>query len=432
MSVQICLEEVEGQCSFVPLAVFGYCLTQTNCLKPVWDNMDIQMKSYRHQPVEKLQDILVAILAGCPSMASINTKLRPEQVLANAWKRKNFADQSTLSRILDSLERRHVQQLQAGHLALMQKYSQLRQHDWKQPIVLDIDPTSLVASKNGDGCHKGWVSGRRNQYCRHVIRLTVAGYHESLLSQVYPGNRHGYEYCKPALKKLVEQWPTFKTYAPSVIIRSDAEQGTDANLSYILWAKFQLLMKGYSGRRTNAWVKQTDTSSWQSDPSGKKRWLAPAPAPLRLGRNLRSHLLRWPGKKGTFTHAMLHSTLDFSPFDLWNFYDQRAITEIEIRNDKSGLSLDLRRKQSLYGLEAWVILTDIAHNLLAWLEPWMLADTAFSGFGPKRLVSNLFHIPGHIYIENGRLQKVTLWRSHPYASEMRFCLNKLLKTFDLT
>lgn len=431
MSVQICLEKVSNQCSYVPLAVVGYCLTKTGFLQSVWDNLQIEMKVYHHTPTEKLQDVLVAIMAGCQSLAQVNIRLRPERALAQAWQRQAFAEQSTLSRLLDSLENEHVDQLRAANTSLLKRHSQLRNHDWQQTVVLDIDPTSLLTSKKAEGSRKGWVSGKRNQYCRHVIRFTLAGYHESLISLVYPGNRHGYEYCKPALKQLLQLWPDLLAHAPQVIVRSDAEQGTDANLSYILWLGFQLLMKGYSGRRTGAWVKQTAPSAWAADPTGRERWMAPAPTNLRLGRRIRSYLLRWYGQKRQFSHATLHTTLSYPCFQLWNFYDQRAVTEIEIRGDKSGLALHLRRKHSLNAQEAWVILTDIAHNLLAWLHPWMLAGTHFTEFGPKRLVNELLNIPGHIDIVEGRLQKVTLWQTHPYASEMRHCLKKLLKTFDL-
>jgi len=431
MSVKIELEEMSGQCAFVPLAVLGYCIGQTELLQSVWQPLDIPMKTVVHKPLEKLQDVLVAILAGCRSLRQVNTKLRPDRVLAHAWQRKQFAEQSSLSRLLDTLTEEHVEQLQAANTALLRQQSQLYQHNWQQAIIVDIDPTSLVTTKRAQGSRKGWVSGQRNQYCRHVIRFTLAGYHESLLSMIYPGNGHGYEYCKPALKQLFALWPHLTEHANQVIIRSDAEQGTDQNISYMLWLGCQLLLKGYSGKRTQSWVAQLQADDWHADPENDNRWMAYAPRRLQLGRSLDSYLLRWVGAKQKMAYATLHSTLTLPHFQLWHLYDQRAATELEIRADKSGLLLHLRRKQSLTAQAAWIILTDIAHNLIAWLQPWMLADSAFSHFGPKRIVNDLLNIPGHIFIENGRLQRVSLWGSHPYAPEMRFCIEKLLKTFDL-
>jgi hypothetical protein len=69
------------------------------------------MKTVSHEPVEKIQDVLVAILAGCQSLVQVNTKLRPEIMLAQAWQRSQFAEQSTLSRVLDMLTAENIDQL---------------------------------------------------------------------------------------------------------------------------------------------------------------------------------------------------------------------------------------------------------------------------------------------------------------------------------
>ena len=93
--------------------------------------------------------------------------------------------------------------------------------------------------------------------------------------------------------------------------------------------------------------------------------------------------------------------------------------------------LPKRRKQSLAAQEALVLLTDVAHNLLAWLHPWALRDTPLAGFGPLRLVADVLSVPGHLDFENGRLVKVSLWQAHPYAEPLQKALVTLLRYFDL-
>jgi hypothetical protein len=339
MSVEITLETVAQQTCFAPLAVVGYCITQSDLLQPLWAELDVAMKCYRHTVPQKLQDVLVAILAGCRSLAQVNSRLRPERALAQAWQRAHFAEQSTLSRTLDALCVEQIEQLRAGHLALLQRHSQLRHHDWRQPVILDIDPTTLLASKRAEGSRKGWVSGQRNQYGRHVIRCMVAGYHETLLSVTSPGNRHGYEYCKPTLEHLLQHWPWSRRQRQQTIIRSDAGLGTEQNLRHILWQGFQVLMKGFSGRRTQAWVQRTPATRWQPDPAGAQRWVAPAPEQPRLGRRITASLLRWRDATQQTKHATLWRTLPYPTFTQWALYDGRAAAEVEIRADKSGLNL---------------------------------------------------------------------------------------------
>ena len=175
MSVQIYLEPVEHQTCFAPLGVVGYCFTRSGLLEPLWSVLDIKMKSYDHTVYEKLQDVLVAIMAGCRSLNQVNTRLRPELALARAWQREFFAEQSNLSRTLDAFGRGHIDQLRAGNLGLLRQHSQLRNHNWAEWLMLDVDPTSLLTSKRAEGSRKGWVSGQRNKYCRHVIRFMLAG-----------------------------------------------------------------------------------------------------------------------------------------------------------------------------------------------------------------------------------------------------------------
>jgi hypothetical protein len=248
----------------------------------------------------------------------------------------------------------------------------------------------------------------------------------------YPGNRHGYEYVKPALKRLLDEWPWTRAQRRNIVVRSDAGQGTDAAVAYYLWAGFQVLVKGYSGRRALAWAARTPEGAWQADPGRPDRWLAPAPERPRLGRRLDAYLLRWRAAGDKLAHATLLSTLGRPPFATWALYDGRGAMEVEIRADKSGLGLASRRKHSLAAQEAWLVLTDIAHNLLAWLRPWMTEGSPFAAFGPQRTVDDLLAIPGRLaFDERGRLERVALKAAHPYAGEMQSCLHTLLKTFDL-
>ena len=202
-------------------------------------------------------------------------------------------------------------------------------------------------------------------------------------------------------------------------------------MSYLLWQNFHILMKGYSGRRTQAWVEQIPLKTWVADSTRSERWAVPAPTPLRLGRHLDAYVLRWRTAKGELDHATLLSTLPYGVFSLWRLYDGRGADEVEIRSDKSGLHLTHRRKQSLTAQETWIVLTDIAHNLLAWLNPWRLVGSPFAGFGPKRIVQDLMCIPGRLTFKGAKLQKVALLKSHPYAADMQICLQKMLKTFDV-
>jgi hypothetical protein len=72
------------------------------------------MKKVDHSASDKLQDVVISILAGCRSISQVNTRIVPDQALAHAWGRKRFAGQSQLARVLNAFDATHVAQLREG------------------------------------------------------------------------------------------------------------------------------------------------------------------------------------------------------------------------------------------------------------------------------------------------------------------------------
>lgn len=85
MSIPIRRIELKEQTNFFPHGVLGYCLTRTHYFDPVFSEIKLDLKTVVHAPQEKLLDLLVSILAGCRTVAQVNTRIRPDRVLAQAW-----------------------------------------------------------------------------------------------------------------------------------------------------------------------------------------------------------------------------------------------------------------------------------------------------------------------------------------------------------
>ncbi len=106
-------------------------------------------------------------------------------------------------------------------------------------------------------------------------------------------------------------------------------------------------------------------------------------------------------------------------------YDDRGGAEVEqFRNDKSGLSLEARRKRSFAGQKAYILLTDLAHNLLADFHHRALADSPFAGYGPKRIVRDLLNSPGRLVFAEGRLVRIELLSQKQFGEDLAACLYK--------
>jgi len=430
MKAQIVLEALPTHTQYVPLAVLGYCLTRTGFLKPVWEEIEWSMKTIRHTPTEKLQDMLVSILAGNEAVSQINTRLRPDLTLAAAWNREQFAEQSSIANTLDALEAQQTAQLRAGSQRLFRQYSRTMRHDFeKQWLMIDIDPTGLLASRRAEGSRKGYISGRRNQYCRQLVRLSVPTYHESLYSMLYPGDQQAAPTLKPAITTAQEFLGLTRKQRQRTIIRSDASLGTDGNINWLLWLSYQVLMKGFSGNRAISFAKRLSEKDWQEDPP-RKRWIAWAPDPPRFTRRANVFVLRWQGKDKMRYGTLISTFLQLDPLPTWRLHDGRGAMEIEIKADKQGLRVPKRRKKSFRAQEGLTLLTDLAHNILSWIHHWVLEDSPFADFGTKRMVDELMCIPGRVEFMDGKLHKVALLETHPYADDMRLVLEKLLDFFE--
>lgn len=156
MKTNVRLVPMLTETSYAPLGAVGYCLTHSHFLDILWQGLALDLKAVAHTPADKLLDALVSVLAGCRAIFEINTRLRPDLVLAKAWGRRAFAEQSTVARTLDAFGAKQVQNLRRGSEALFRRESRCLQHDLAADwLWFDIDLTPLPISKLAEGSTKG-------------------------------------------------------------------------------------------------------------------------------------------------------------------------------------------------------------------------------------------------------------------------------------
>jgi hypothetical protein len=127
---------------------------------PLREHVRLGGKTILHEPHQKLLDVVVSVLADCASLKQINTRLRPETALAAAWGRKVFADQSTVTRVLDAFTPVSVAQLRMAIERLYAGEGRALQHPCAQQLFfLDIDLTGLPAGRRAEASTKGYFSG---------------------------------------------------------------------------------------------------------------------------------------------------------------------------------------------------------------------------------------------------------------------------------
>ena len=205
------------------------------------------------------------------------------------------------------------------------------------------------------------------------------------------------------------------------LYRLDGGSGTDENLRWLLSRGYQVLGKGFSGKRAKALADHV--SRWDTyDDQSLLGWVS---SPFDLGKPIQVVVKRRL-HKGQLKHSYYVTTLSFpSKRTLMYRYNQRGGAEIEqFRADKSGLHLSARRKRNFMAQKALILLTDLAHNLLADFHSRALADSRFANWGLKRIVRDLLAMPGRLHFRSGQLKRIDLLASHPYADELIICLER--------
>ena len=205
-----------------------------------------------------------------------------------------------------------------------------------------------------------------------------------------------------------------------VLWRLDGGFGTDPNLRWLVKRNYHFHAKGFAGRRAANLAKKVQR--WI--PYGDV-WLGSVASPVDYGCPVRVWVKR-RRENGQYKHSYYVSTLKLhSMTQAMRLYDQRGQAEVEqFRNDKQGLHLSRRRKHLLVAQQALILLTDLAHNLLADFHNLALVDTVFEGFAAKRIVRDLFAIEGNLVWRDEKLVRIELSQEHPHAEKILGCLKK--------
>lgn len=162
MRIEICESDEGFNTQYAPLAALLAKYQAEKRFQPV-ERIPISMKSRDFTPADKLIQVLTSILAGCETLSEVNIRLKAEQSLARVGGWPRFADQSTLSRMVDTLSQKQIEQMQQANREIWWSESQIRKRDWRKYLWLDFDLSGLPCSAQAEKSTKGYFSGKKTQ-----------------------------------------------------------------------------------------------------------------------------------------------------------------------------------------------------------------------------------------------------------------------------
>lgn len=160
MTIEMGLTNELCNTQYAVLAALCDHYRQNQVLRPL-ERIENQHKERDFRLSDKLIQILLSALAGCETLSEVNSKLKPEHRIAQLWGWRRIADQATLSRTLDQLSLKQIDQLRQAVTQIWHTHSQIRQHNWHGYLWLDYDLSSLPCGPLAEEAQKGYASGKK-------------------------------------------------------------------------------------------------------------------------------------------------------------------------------------------------------------------------------------------------------------------------------
>lgn len=145
---------------YAPLAALGWHFQVQERLKPL-EKVQDESGNPEFSLADKLIQVLISILANCEYICEVNSRLRSERKLAQAWGFERFLEQSSLAIALNRLSRTKMGQLEQAVQVIWRESSRAIGHDWRGLLWFDLDLSGLVCGKEAEGSEKGYFSGKK-------------------------------------------------------------------------------------------------------------------------------------------------------------------------------------------------------------------------------------------------------------------------------
>src|SRR5258707_2085843 len=395
------------------LAAIGVKLSQLKLFEPIRRLVQIRQKTIKHTAADKLYDAFISLLAGAHGLVEINTRLRTDPALQQAFGRSACAEQSVVQETLDACTTENVTQLQHALDEIYRQHSQSFQHDYHANFqLLDVDMSGLPCGPKAAFATKGYFAGQYHRRGRQVGRVLATPYEEVVVDRLFAGNVQLIKALQPLVEAAETTLKLDEAKRARTILRVDAGAGTLDDLNWLVARGYLVMAKEYSGQRVLRLAKTV--TEWIQDPDWSERsfgWVSEPPT--GYVRPVQRIAVRCRRQDGTFAYgvlicslspeqvlAVLHrsSSLAADPVAVLTayvtFYDQRGGgIETSLKGDKQGLGLTKRTKKRFDAQQMLVLLGSLADNVLVWARRW-LSSQKIQHYGILRMVRDVFHVSG--------------------------------------
>jgi hypothetical protein len=454
----------ETNSAYASLCAIAPVIKDKNIFGFIHQKVEIHQKKVEYKPTDKLVFVVLGIVSGCEVVFDINRKLRVDRTLLRAFGYSKCADQSVIQDTLNASTEQNVLQMEEALKTIWDENNLTvpileNARIEKRIETIDMDLSGMPASKKAECSTKGYFAGEKNIHGRQLARIVFAKTQEIIAESLYSGNKTSCKAFKPMVEKMERILGlTDISHRKLIRFRLDAGFGTDDNINHALWRGYHLLVKMYSGKRAkklaNSVKEWVDISPSSDNNSRQAGWIT---EPHRYNRKTKQLSIRTMKDKKyqysvivtTYMDADIQSTIDD--------YDGRSgVPESSFCQDNQGLGNNKRRKREFDAQRMLMLLTQLAHNLIRWIQNWMITaveqsspDTSdatmstdksspekaiktLKEFGMKRFVIQILCLTGKVKMKDGKVLSVIINPLYPLVRRIIIAFKALLKPYGIS
>ena len=439
-------EGTKTSTSCASLVALGVKLNEIKLFEPIRRRVQIAQKTVKDQPIDKVYDGWIAMLAGAHGLIEINSRLRAEPALQAAFGRSRCAEQSVVQQTLDACTPENVEQMEEALDEIYRQHSQGSQHDFRREyLILDVDLSGMPCGPSAAFASKGYFAKQRNRRGRQLGRVLASQYDEVVVDRLFEGTVQLNRALIPLMQAAERTLGLDEAKRKRTLVRVDAGGGSVEDINWLLARGYQVLVKEYSTQRARRLAQQV--TWWAEDPKVDGRQVGWVPTLTTDSvRPVRRLAVRCRKANGQWGVGVLIVTLDpaevlaltqqdagskSTPTGVLlayvTFYDQRGGgVETSFKGDKQGLGITKRSKKRFGAQQIVMLLGTLAHNVIVWARRW-LAAPKLRRYGILRMVRDVFHLSGFLVRDAcGSITRIVLNWTAPLAPFLREPLAALL------
>jgi hypothetical protein len=422
------------------LCALGAYRRDSDFFPPLEERVQLKQKVLTDRPVQKLQLVLVGLLAGAKAVSHPGTTLRVAPALQRAFGLPGCAEPSVLADTLNAATDRDGAAVRAAVEAIFHRHSPARQHDCTQAmLILDLDRSPLPTRARAAGAARACMGRSRSRTGRQLVRVRAAPDQDTVWEAGRPG--HTAE-GRPVRQDAITQAERLLALAGDdeaaqakrarTEVRLDSRWGSTAALTWLLARGYQVMTTCKATSRVRKLVRSAAEHAWHATTSAG-RAVAVVRAPVDLAKPTQQYAVRTPApEKPGGDHYAVSAVLVTRRVALpmpaaVTRYDARGGMAADLTADKHGVGLATLRKRQLAAPEVLVLLVQLAHTVLIWARIWLTTAAPRLGeLGMVRLVREVWAVPGRVKLVGPQGRRVRWRAEHPRVRDGCCGLRSLL------